>query len=350
MSLLDKRRPLIIAGPCSAESREQLLTTAEELAALGCVNLLRAGLWKPRTSPDSFEGVGEPGLEWLCEAKRRTGLPVATEVASARHVEAALKWGVDLLWLGARTTVNPFLVQEIAEAVAGSGVSVLIKNPMHPDLELWHGAVVRLERAGLPRQQIGLVHRGFSMSSHWRYRNAPMWHLAIDMQRRNPDLKMIGDPSHISGRRDLLLEVAQMAANLNYDGLIIESHCSPDRALSDAAQQITPTALGTLLQEVEWRAERSYDEEYMRQLSRFRSEIDQIDHELFDLFSRRMQISDRIGRIKRENEVVILQSERWAEIVERILSRAGEWQLSEEFLRSILEAIHIESIRHQNLS
>lgn len=342
-----EKRPLIIAGPCSAESREQLLTTAEGLARLGKVDVLRAGLWKPRTRPDSFEGVGEAGLVWLREAKQLTGLPVAVEVASARHVEAALKAEVDLLWIGARTTVNPFLVQEIAEAVGRSEVSVLIKNPMHPDVELWSGAVARFERAGVSRDRLALVHRGFSISGHWRYRNDPMWHLALDMQRRHPDLKMIGDPSHISGSRDYLLEVAQMAANLNYDGLIIESHCRPDEALSDAAQQLTPEALGHLLDEVKWRSERSTDEEYRQELARCRAEIDQLDHELFSLLSRRMRVADRIGQIKRENDVVILQRERWENIVERVLSRADEWHLSPEFLRTVLEAVHVESIRHQ---
>lgn len=347
MFLLESKRPLIIAGPCSAESREQLLRTADELARLGKVDVLRAGLWKPRTRPDSFEGVGEEGLAWLAEARERTGLPAAVEVASARHVEAALKAGIELLWIGARTTVNPFLVQEIAEAVGSSEVSVLIKNPMHPDVELWSGAVARFERAGVSRNRLALVHRGFSISGHWRYRNDPMWHLALDMQRRHPDLKMIGDPSHISGCRDYLHEVAQMAADLNYDGLIIESHCDPSKALSDAAQQLTPEALGELLKGLNWRAERSSDEAYMEELARCRSEIDQLDHDLFELLSRRMQVSDRIGRIKRENDVVILQRERWEAIVERVLARAEEWRLSPEFLRTVLEAVHVESIRHQ---
>ncbi len=347
-TLFHRKRPWVIAGPCSAESREQLLSTCEALAQMGGVDLLRAGLWKPRTRPDSFEGVGAQGLAWLQEAKRLTGLPVATEVASAHHAYLALEAGIDLLWIGARTTVNPFLVQEIADVVAKSEVSVLIKNPMHPDVELWSGAVARFERAGVSRARLALVHRGFSMSGHWRYRNDPMWHLALDMQRRHPDLRMFGDPSHIAGRRELLGEVAQMAANLNYDGLIIESHIDPDRALSDAQQQLSPAALGDLLRTINWRATESADEEYLRQLARYRAEIDQIDYELFDLLSRRMHISDHIGAIKRENDVVILQSERWALIVERILARAEEWNLSREFLQTILEAIHMESIRHQD--
>lgn len=341
------KAPLIIAGPCSAESRDQLLTTARELAATGAVHLLRAGLWKPRTRPDSFEGVGERGLAWLKEAKAITGLPVATEVASARHVELALQAGIDLLWIGARTTVNPFLVQEIADAAARGEASLLIKNPMHPDIELWSGAVERLERAGIARERIGLVHRGFS-THHWHLRNDPMWHLAFEMQHRHPDLVMLCDPSHISGSRTYLAEVTRTAANLNYDGLIIESHHAPEEALSDAGQQITPQALEQMLRSIHWRIKRQGDESYLRELGRCRSEIDQIDHELFDLLSRRMQISDRIGEIKRQNEVIILQSERWSEVVERVLSRAEQLRLSPEFLQKILEAIHTESIAHQS--
>lgn len=346
--LFQRKHPLIIAGPCSAESEEQLLSTAEALAQQGCVDVLRAGLWKPRTQPDSFEGVGAKGLEWMVEAKRRTGLPLATEVASARHAELALRAGVDLLWVGARTTVNPFLVQEIADAVAGSEALVLIKNPMNPDVELWSGAVARFEKVGLPHERIGLVHRGFSTGLRWHYRNDPMWHLAFEMRSRYPDLMLICDPSHICGCRERLQEVAQTAANLNYDGLIIESHCSPDSAWSDAHQQITPTALGELVRSIAWRSLKSDAEEFLHELARCRTEIDQIDTELFDLMSRRMQIADRIGHIKRENDVVILQRERWSSIVERIVAESDRLQLSEEFLRSVLEAIHLESIQHQN--
>ncbi len=349
VNLLDKRRsPLVIAGPCSAESREQLLDTCEQLARTGRVDLLRAGLWKPRTRPDSFEGVGEEGLPWLKEVSERTGLPVATEVASARHVEGVLRHGIDCIWLGARTTVNPFLVQEIADAAAGSRLMILIKNPMHPDIELWAGAVERLHKAGVAHDRMALVHRGFSTSNHWLYRNDPMWHLAFDIKRRFPTLPLICDPSHISGRRELLHEVAQRAADLNFDGLMIESHCSPQAALSDALQQITPEELVQLLASLTWRSACSFDTEYVRTLTRFRSEIDQLDSEIFELLSRRMQIADRIGRIKRENEVVILQQNRWEEIVERIVARSKELHLGENFLRTVLDAIHNESIDHQN--
>lgn len=342
------KRPLVIAGPCSAESREQLLATCEALAREGCVDLFRAGIWKPRTQPGGFEGAGEEGLKWFAEAKARTGIPISTEVASARHVECALKYGVDLLWIGARTTVNPFLVQEIADAVAQSEVPVMIKNPMNPDIALWSGAVARLEKAGVDPSRIGLIHRGFSTGVHWRYRNDPMWHLVFDMQRRHPELTMLCDPSHICGCRDFLYEVAQRAADLNFDGLVIESHCCPERALSDAQQQLTPADLGHLVRSITWRSEESHNEEYLRLLARCRSEIDQLDAEIFELLSRRMQVSDQIGDIKRLNDVVILQSGRWQEVVERILGRSEELQLSREFLQTVLEAIHNESIDHQN--
>ncbi len=345
---LGTKRPLMISGPCSAESEGQLLSTCEALAAEGCVDVLRAGIWKPRTRPNTFEGRGVEALPWLAEAKRRTGLPVAIEVASAKHVEAALSFGVDILWVGARTTVNPFLVQEVAEAVAGSDVTVLIKNPMNPDIELWSGAVERFEKAGIPRKNIGLIHRGFSVSGHSRYRNNPMWYLAFEMQNRHPDLPMLCDPSHICGDSCYVAEVAQTAANLNFDGLIVESHCSPSEALSDAKQQLTPSALGELVRNLSWRAERSDDEAYLHELERCRNEIDMIDSEVFELLGRRMDIADHIGRIKRENDVVILQSERWYSIVERLLSRNDELHLSRTFIRSILEAIHVESIEHQN--
>lgn len=346
-ALQSVRRPLVIAGPCSAESREQLLATCQGLARMGGVHILRAGLWKPRTRPDSFEGVGDRGLEWLAEARSRTGLPVVTEVAAARHVEGVLRHGIDGVWIGARTTVNPFLVQEIADAVAGSDLCVLVKNPMNPDLELWAGAVERLLKVGVKPSHLALVHRGFSTSNHWPYRNDPMWHLAFDMRRRFPQLPLICDPSHICGERGLLFEVSQRAANLNFDGLIIESHCAPDSALSDARQQITPEALGELLERVSWPMACSMDAEYVRTLAACRSEIDQLDAEIFDLLSRRMRVADRIGRIKRENDVMILQSDRWAEVVERIVARGEELRLSEHFLRTVLDAIHNESIDHQ---
>ena len=345
---LGAKRPLIISGPCSAETREQTLDTCVRLAATGVVDVLRAGIWKPRTQPGTFEGVGLPGLAWMAEAKRLTGLPIATEVASKKHVESALEFGVDVLWLGARTTVSPFAVQEVADAVKGSDVKILIKNPMNPDIELWAGAVARMEKCGVPRERIGLIHRGFATSSSWKFRNEPMWHLIPNMQNKFPDRVMLCDPSHMSGCREYLLEISQTAANMNYDGLIIESHICPSQALSDASQQLTPDALKTLLESIDWRVEHSSDEEYVRELALCREQIDQIDNELFELLGKRMQVAERIGRIKKENGVVILQSNRWSSIVERIVSHSAELGLSEDFVRAVLYAIHAESIDHQN--
>lgn len=345
---LGEKRPLIISGPCSAETEEQTIETCRRLAAQGVVDVLRAGIWKPRTKPGTFEGVGLKGLVWMAEARRITGLPIATEVASAKHVESSLEFGVDILWIGARTTVNPFLVQEIADAVAGSDAKVLIKNPMNPDVALWAGAVARFMKAGVPCENIGLIHRGFSVAGRGRYRNDPMWHLALEMQSLYPDMMMICDPSHICGCREYLQEVSQKAADLNYDGLIVESHICPEEAWSDASQQLEPEALGDMIRSINWRSTRSDDPEYLQALGRYRDQIDQIDSEIFDLLSRRMAIADNIGRVKRDNDVVILQSGRWASIVDRVLSQADKLQLSEDFLRTVLEAIHIESIEHQN--
>lgn len=345
---LKGRKPIVIAGPCSAESREQLLETCDAIVKGGGVNILRAGIWKPRTRPDTFEGVGEIGLEWLAEAGAKAALPTATEVASAKHVEAALRNGLEVVWLGARTTTNPFLVQEIAEAVAGTSLNVLIKNPMNPDVELWAGAVARMLKCGVERERIGLIHRGFAISSVWKYRNEPMWHLVLDMQRKFPDMVMLCDPSHMCGCREYLAEVSQTAANMNYDGLIIESHICPEKALSDAAQQLTPDALGELLQGIDWRGADSADEDYKRELALCREEIDQIDNELFDLLAKRMSVAERIGHIKKDNGVVILQSGRWDSIVERVVGRCKELGLSEGFVRTVLYAIHAESIDHQS--
>ena len=255
-----KKRPLIIAGPCSAETEEQVLETAQQLKATGKVDIMRAGIWKPRTRPGSFEGIGTKGLPWMQQAKKLTGLPITVEVATAKQVEDALHFDVDVLWIGARTTVNPFSVQEVADALRGVNVPVLIKNPINPDLELWIGAVERVAKAGI--KQIGLIHRGFSSYGNSEYRNAPMWHLAIEMKRRNPDMMIINDPSHICGRRDILQDVAQKAIDLDYDGLIIESHIDPDKAWSDAKQQITPERLAEMLGNIIWRREDIASAEY----------------------------------------------------------------------------------------
>ena len=312
------------------------------------VDVLRAGIWKPRTQPGTFEGVGHKGLAWLAEAKRLTGLPIATEVASQKHVESAMEFGVDMLWIGARTTVSPFAVQDIADTVRGSDVKILIKNPLSPDVTLWAGAVNRFLNAGIPAENIGLVHRGFSYIGHSKYRNPPMWHMILEMRSRFPEMLMICDPSHICGCRDYLLETAQTAADLRYDGLIIESHICPEQALSDAAQQITPEALADMLRKINWRKSNADNPEFLNKLSLYRQEIDQIDSELFDLLSRRMDICERIGEVKRDNDVAILQSSRWGNIVERITSQSETLRLSPEFLKTVLEAIHIESINRQN--
>src|SRR5215217_9552765 len=267
------KRPLIISGPCSAETEEQVIETATRLKKTGKVDVLRAGIWKPRTRPGSFEGVGTKGLNWLTQAKKITGLPVAVEVATGKQVEDALHFDVDILWIGARTTVNPFSVQEVADALRGAKVPVLIKNPINPDLELWTGAVERVQKAGI--EKVGLIHRGFSSYGNTEYRNAPMWHLAIEMKRRNPELLIINDPSHICGRRDILLEVAQEAINLDYDGLMIESHIDPDNAWSDAKQQITPERLGDMLTEIIWRKEDVASAEYHAMLEKMRQQINQ---------------------------------------------------------------------------
>lgn len=345
---LGRKRPLIISGPCSAETREQTLETCKRLAATGMVDVLRAGIWKPRTKPGTFEGVGLKGLAWMAEAKRETGLPIAVEVASAKHVESALEFGVDIMWLGARTTVSPFSVQDIADAVRGTGVKILIKNPMNPDIDLWGGAVARFLNVGMNPSDVGLIHRGFSCFGHSEYRNPPMWHVVLEMRSRFPETMMICDPSHICGCRELLPGVCQTAADLRYDGFIIESHICPDSAWSDARQQLEPEAMADMVRGVKWRSDTADDPEFSRALASYREEIDQIDSELFDLLSRRMKVADKIGAVKRANNVAILQGNRWSSIVDKFVSQAGRLDLSESFLKIVLEAIHMESITRQN--
>jgi chorismate mutase len=310
--------------------------------------MLRAGVWKPRTSPGTFEGVGLKGLAWMAEAKRLTGLPIGVEVASAKHVEGALEFEVDCVWIGARTTVSPFAVQEVADALKGSGVSVLIKNPMNPDIDLWAGAVKRFAAVGIPMENIGLIHRGFSYFGQQKYRNAPMWPLAFEMRSRFPDTMMICDPSHMAGTTEYIQELSQSAADLRYDGLIIESHICPAKALSDAKQQLIPGELERLVKSINWRREAVDDPEFVKSLNIFRDQIDQLDAELYSLLSRRMKISEQIGRVKKANDVAILQSTRWGAIKERVLSQAESLDLGREFLGEILESIHLESIRRQN--
>jgi chorismate mutase len=339
------KRPLIISGPCSAETEEQVLETAQQVAATGKVHMLRAGIWKPRTRPGSFEGVGTKGLPWLQQAKKITGLPVAVEVATAKQVEDALHFGIDVLWIGARTTVNPFSVQEVADALKGVDVPVLIKNPINPDLELWIGALERVDKVGV--KQIGLIHRGFSSYGNTEYRNAPMWHLAIEMKLRNPHLMMINDPSHICGRRDILLDVAQKAIDLDFDGLMIESHIDPDRAWSDAKQQVTPDKLKELLDQITWRKEDVNSEEYHAALEKLRQQINHLDDELMQLLGQRMKIAELIGQYKRSNNITILQTGRWNEIIERAFQKGELMGLSKEFVMKYFDAVHMESINHQ---
>jgi chorismate mutase len=340
------KRPLIISGPCSAETETQVLDTCQQLAATGKVDMLRAGIWKPRTRPGSFEGIGQKGLPWLMQAKKITGLPTTVEVATGKQVTDALSFDVDVLWIGARTTVNPFSVQEVADALRGVDVPVLIKNPINPDLELWTGAVERVAKAGI--KQIGLIHRGFSSYGNTEYRNAPMWHLAIEMKRRNPDMMMICDPSHICGRRDILLDVAQKSIDLDFDGLMLESHIDPDNAWSDAKQQVTPEKLAELLSSIKWRYETTDEKEFITALEKLREQINHIDDELMQLLGQRMRIADRIGEYKRNNSITILQTNRWNEILERAFRKGEALGLSKEFITKYFDAVHMESINHQN--
>ena len=343
---MEQKRPLIIAGPCSAESEEQILVTAKALAATGKVDIFRAGVWKPRTKPNTFEGMGEKALPWLVEARKATGLPIAIEVATTSHVESAMKHDIDIFWVGARTTSNPFSMQEVAKALRGTEKMVYVKNPMSGDVELWCGGVERLLACGV--KNIGLIHRGFSGYGTGDLRNAPMWHLALEMRRRMPHLPIICDPSHICGSRAYIKDISQQAADLNYDGFMIESHINPDVALTDAKQHLTPEDLATLLDTIKWRAGESNSQSYKTMLMSLREQIDSLDGEILQLLAERMSVAEKIGHIKRENDVRILQSLRWESIAERTLARSASLGLSIEFLQTLLDAIHVESINHQN--
>jgi len=337
-------RPFVIAGPCSAETEEQVLQTARALSRSG-VHLFRAGLWKPRTRPDSFEGVGKTGLAWLRRVKQETGLAVTTEVASSAHVYEALKYGIDVLWIGARSTGNPFSVQDIADALQGVDIPVLVKNPMNPDLKLWLGAIERLQRAGVKR--LGAIHRGFSFHGTSPYRNVPRWQIPIEFRRELPDLPLLVDSSHICGRRDMLREVAQKALDLNYDGFMLEVHPNPKQAWSDAAQQITPERFQELLHALVAREPERPDTPLREPLKHLRHEIDEIDHDLLQLLGRRMQLSREIGAYKKARNMAILQPDRWNEVLQEALSRGEGLGLSRAFVRILLKAIHQESINHQ---
>ena len=334
------KQPIVIAGPCSAESREQVLSTAEALAS-GGIRIFRAGVWKPRTRPGGFEGVGSIAFQWLQEARERTGMQVCTEVATPQHVEEVLKAGMDLLWIGARTTANPFAVQELAVALKGTEVPVLVKNPINPDIELWCGAVERLRGEGI--RQIGLIHRGFSAYERDLYRNIPLWHIPIEMKRRYPEIQLFCDPSHMGGRRELVAPLAQQALDLMYDGLFIESHCNPDCALSDAQQQLTPADLLSLLQSLSVRENGSLPAD----IASLRGQIDEIDAELLRLLSRRQQLSEEIGNYKVRNNMPVLQSARYREMIEKRTELASHLGLDASYVTSIMETIHKESIRRQ---
>jgi chorismate mutase len=345
VSILLKKSPLIISGPCSAETEEQVMQTAIRLAATGKVDIMRAGIWKPRTRPGSFEGIGTKGLPWMQQAKKETGLPVAIEVATAKQVEDALHFDVDVLWVGARTTVNPFSVQEIADALEGTNKIVLVKNPVNPDLALWLGGVERLYTANI--KKLGLIHRGFSTYEKTKYRNIPEWQIAIEVKNKFPDLPMICDPSHIGGKRDLILDISQTALDLNFDGLMIETHCDPDNAWSDAAQQVTPKRLVEIMKDLKVRKKTNEEEAYLHSLNNLRAQIDVVDQTLLDTLGKRMKTAVEIGTLKRDNNVAVLQNKRWNEILGKMILEGQERNLSEEFILRVFKAIHQESINQQ---
>lgn len=337
-------KPLVISGPCGAESREQVLTTARQLVSKG-VQLYRAGMWKPRTRPDSFEGVGEQGLIWLAEAKAETGLPVTVEVAKPFHIEAALKHGVDVLWIGARTTVNPFLVQELAEALRGVKVPVMIKNPVNPDLSLWIGAIERIYKAGVSK--IAAIHRGFSSYENGTYRNKPNWEIPIELSRQLPGLPLICDPSHICGNTFMLLYIAQFALDLQYDGLMIESHFNPSTALSDKNQQLTPDELGDLLSQLVVRNPTTDNVIALSKLEDLRDQIDELDDQIVKLLADRMRVARLIGEYKYYHQIAVLQPERWEEVIRSRTANGIDNKLNKEFILKLYNIIHEESIFQQ---
>jgi chorismate mutase len=336
--------PLVIAGPCSAETEEQVLSIARELKDSD-VSIYRAGIWKPRTRPGGFEGVGAIGLKWMQKAKAETGLLMATEVATAAHVKLALNHDIDVLWIGARTTVNPFAVQEIADALQNTEKIVLVKNPVNPDLALWIGGVERLFNAGI--KKLGVIHRGFSTYEKTKYRNIPEWQLPIELQSRFPDLPLICDPSHITGKRDMILEVSQQALDLNYDGLMIETHCDPENAWSDAAQQVTPTVLKQIFKDLRVRKTSTDEGDFNAKMIKLRADIDITDSKLLELLGKRMKVADQIGALKKDKNIAVLQNKRWNEILEKMIAEGEDKGLSEEFILRLFKAIHQESISHQ---
>lgn len=338
-------KPIIISGPCSAETEEQMVATARQIAATGKAHAIRAGIWKPRTRPGQYEGAGEEGLKWLIQAKKETGLPVTTEVANAAHVEACLKAGVDILWVGARTTVNPFSVQEIADALKGVDIPVMVKNPVNPDIELWIGALERLNKAGITK--LVAIHRGFSSFEKGPFRNAPMWDMAIELKTRIPEIDILCDPSHIAGNRDLIALISQKALDLDMAGLMIECHINPDAAWSDAKQQVTPASLGKIIDGLVVRTVSSDNKTFKDTLSLLREQIDQIDDEIMQKLAARMKISEKIGQYKKENNVTILQVSRWEEIIQTRVALGKAMGLDEAFMTELLKLIHQESIQVQ---
>ena len=339
-------RPSVVAGPCSAETEEQVMETAKGLKELG-INVYRAGIWKPRTHPGSFEGVGAPGLKWMQRAKREYGLKIATEVASEKHVFECLKYGVDLVWLGARTTANPFLVQEIADALKDTDIPVLVKNPVNPDIDLWIGALERLNRAGI--KKLGVIHRGFSTADKIKYRNDPQWQMAIELRSRHPELPFFVDPSHMAGCKDYIRELSQRSLDLGFEGLMIESHCNPACALSDAKQQLTPEELKDMLyNQITVRDSDSDAKEWKDNIDQLRAKIDILDENLLYTLGARMKVSKQIGEYKKNNNIAILQTSRWDAVLAKVVAKGKEYGLSEGFLTDVFNAIHEASVEIQN--
>lgn len=336
-------KPIFMAGPCSAETEEQVMNTAILLAKMG-IKIFRAGIWKPRTRPNAFEGVGSEGLKWLQTVKKETGMLVSTEVANVKHVYEALKYGVDIIWIGARTSANPFAVQDIADSLRGVNIPVMVKNPVNPDVDLWIGAIERINNAGI--KQMAAIHRGFSTYDKTLYRNSPQWQLPIELRRRIPGLPIITDPSHICGNRDFLLDISQKAMDLNFDGLIIETHCNPDKALSDASQQVTPDGLKGILDRLVLR-DSEVNDELMLTLAELRDQIDKLDDRLINMLEERMKVSEKIGNYKKDNNITILQTKRWDDMLKNRTILGTRKGLSEEFMVKLFRSIHQESINHQ---
>lgn len=339
-------KPSVVAGPCSAESEEQVMETAKGLKELG-INVLRAGIWKPRTHPGCFEGIGPEGLKWMQKARNEYGLKIATEVASEKHVAECMKHGIDLVWIGARTTANPFLVQEIADALKGTDIPVLVKNPVNADLDLWIGALERLNLAGI--KKLGVIHRGFSTFDKIQYRNDPQWQVAIELRSRYPELPFFVDPSHMGGNRDYILEISQRSLDLGFEGLMIESHCNPSVALSDAKQQLTPAELKNLLHnQIVVREKDSDSPEWRENIDQLRVKIDVIDENILYALGSRMNVSRQIGEYKKSNNVAIIQPARWDALIGKVVEKGKEYGLPEKFLNDVFNAIHEASVEIQN--